>query len=365
MAKKAASLKILFLGEPDSPNTKSWIEGLRRQGCEVFLASARSEGNRDCFPIGNIKLPPRLRILTGVKSVRSLIKKLQPDILLAYRITSYGYLAAKTGFHPLVIAAQNEQIVYLPNPTFLRQKFLTYCAKYAIKRADLIHSWGGNITGGLKKFGAVEEKILTLHRGIDTSRFSKSENSRPFNEKTPVFISTRTLAPEYLIDRLLKAFAELVKKIPGARLEIAGSGSEEQFLKQLTVKLKIEDSVMFHGRMESDELLNLIRNSDFYISVIETEGISSSLIEAVVCGIIPIAIDMQASRQLIDNDTNGILIPSAEVGEIAEAMLSAVKQYQLLKEGSEKNAVKKNDKYDRTTNQKIFIDNYLQLLAEK
>ena len=165
-------MKILFLGEPDSPNTQSWIEGLRDAGCDVILASVRSDGSDGAIPIGNINLPPRIRILTGTRQLKKIIAKEKPDILLAYRVTSYGYLAAKTNFHPLVLAAQNEQIVYLPNPSFIRYKFLERCAEFAISKADLMHSWGKNITDGLIKFGANKNKILTLHRGIDIDSFT-------------------------------------------------------------------------------------------------------------------------------------------------------------------------------------------------
>ena len=277
-------MKILFLGEPGSANTNSWIEGLRDQGCDVHLASVRTDGSDGTIPIGSSIMPPRIRVLTGVHSLKQIIAKIKPDILIAYRITSYGYLAAKTKFHPLVLAAQNEQIVYLPNPSFLRRKFLEKCAKFAIKNGDLIHSWSENITQGLLKFGADKAKILTLHRGIDLDAFlsiSNNNNARQISEcdKKPVFISTRSLAPEYLIDKLIDAFKLVVDKIPDAKLEIAGSGSEEGVLKQQVENLKLTKSVTFHGNLNKISLINLISSSNIYVSLIQTEGLSSSLIE--------------------------------------------------------------------------------------
>ena len=365
MAKETNEIKILFLGEPNSPNTKSWIEGLRKEGCIVFPASVRTNGENGWYPIGNSKLPPRLRVLSGVASLKKLIKQIKPDILIAYRITSYGYLAAKSGFHPLVLAAQNEQIVYLPNPTYLRKTFLKNCAKYAIKKANLIHSWGNNITKGLKAFGAKDEKILTLHRGIDVNKFNLKSRNKVFDCKKPIFISTRTLAPEYLIDKLIEDFANLLEKIPEANLIIAGTGTEEGKLKQLASDLQISENIQFKGRVSHNTLLDLLNESDFYISVIATEGISSSLIESIACGLCPIAVNMSASKILIKDKINGFLIPSPKEDLICKTMLNAVYSYGDIKENILTNAKNIIKNYDRRTNQKKFISKYKKLIENE
>ena len=365
MAEETTALKILFLGEPSSPNTNSWIEGLEGAGCKVYPASVRKAGEANWYSIGNPKLPPRLRILTGVPSLKRLIKKLQPDIIIAYRVTSYGYLAARTGFHPLILAAQNEQIVYLPRPSYFRRKFLNFCVKYAIKRANLIHSWGKNITNGLKKFEAEEKKILTLHRGIDTVKFNLSLRKKEFDKLAPVFISTRTLAPEYLIDKLITGFGKFVKQNPKAQLIIAGTGTEEASLKELTKDLKLENNIIFKGRVNQNILLELLNASDFYISVIATEGISSSLIESIACGLCPIAVNMPASKILINDKENGLLIPCPKVELICNTMIEAVSIYDKIHKQIIKNAENIIRNYNRTLNQKKFINAYKAVIKNE
>ena len=354
-------MKILFLGEPESPNTQSWITGLRDQGCEVVLASVRTDGNGDALAIGNPGLPPRLRILSGVSHLKRIIAEIKPDILLAYRVTSYGYLAAKTGFHPLVIAAQNEQIVYLPNPTFLRRKFLEKCARYAIRKADFMHAWSENIAAGLVKFGADKDKILTLHRGIDMSIFSSDKKSH-LKDDAPVFISTRSLAPEYRIENVIEAFSLLHKQIPGAVLKIVGSGSEESRLKQLASDLNLTDAVCFLGRLPHHALVKELKESDIYISVIETEGMSSSLIEAAVCGVLPIVSDMPASRLIVEDGVNGFLLRECSSGHLHELMLGAVSDYNKMRDSVAENSRKVCRDFDRISNQKIFLERYRGLI---
>jgi glycosyltransferase involved in cell wall biosynthesis len=357
-------MKILFLCEPKSPNTVSWAEGLRAEGCEVFQASARTDGSDGSIPLGNPLLPPRLRILTATRQLRKIISEIKPDILLAYRITSYGYLAAKTGFHPLVLAAQNENIVFLPENAAIRRKLLTKFARFAIREADLIHSWGENITRGLLEFGAEPQKILTLHRGINLQPYNSPSFVRDntFNKDAPRFISTRSLAPEYLIDILLKAFRLVLDEIPGAVLDIVGSGSEELSLKNLAEQLNLGENIRFLGRVGNSEIPELLKNADIYISLIRTEGISSSLIEAVTAELFPVVSDMPASRLLVENNTNGLLLSGTSPESVAEKMIEAVGMLPDRRAALSENRKKISENYDRTGNQKIFIEKYRTLI---
>jgi len=360
---KREIMKILFLGEPESPNTQSWVEGLREEGCEVVLASVRTDGTGDALAIGNPNLPPRIRVLTGVSHLKKIISEVKPDIVLAYRVTSYGYLAAKSGFHPLVIAAQNEQIVYLPKPSKLRSAFLGRCAKFAISKADLMHAWADNIADGLVKFGADRSKIITMHRGIDMSIFGEGKSLK-FDKNAPVFISTRSLAPEYRIENVIEAFSLLLKQIPDATLKIIGSGSEEKQLKQLSCDLEIGTAVRFSGRVDHQRVVEELKESDVYISIIETEGMSSSLIESTACGLLPIVTDMPASRKLIKDGQNGFLINETGPEQLSEVMVSSVMEYEKMQSALSENAEKVKKEFDRKRNQKIFAKKYNELISK-
>lgn len=352
--------RILFLGEPTSTNTLSWVEGLREAGCDVKVASARSTVDKEIFPIGPVRLTPRARMLAGIEDLQRIIKKTSPDILIAYRITSYGYIAAKTSFKPLVLAAQNEQIVWTPEKSILRKMMLSHFARFAIKNADLIHAWGNNIKEGLMKFGADESKILVMHRGIDTEIYRPPVQRRIPNPANPIFISTRSLEKEYLIDRLLRAFSILLAKVPGAELKIAGEGSERKNLEELASTLKIREQVRFLGKLKKTEIAYELKKSDFYVSPIATEGISSSLIESCACGIVPIVADIPASKELVTNGENAILLKDNSIEELSAAMLRAPEEKEIY-ENAIRNAELVRNRYDRKINLGIFVSQYRKL----
>lgn len=356
-------MNILFLGEPQSPNTISWVEGLRALGCVVTIASARSDGRDGAYPIGPVSFPPRLRVLVGTSDIKKLIKKFNPDILIAYRVTSYGYLAARTGFHPLVLAAQNENIAFHPTHSNLRGKLLSYFAKYAIGRADLIHSWSVNVSKGLKRFDASDEQILQLHRGINTAVFKAPENW-DFQKTHIKLISTRALYPQYRIGDLIKAFSVFNSKYEDSSLVITGDGPMKQDLVELSKKLELLGKVVFTGRVSPEKVAKELKDADIYVSLIETEGLSSSLLEACSCGVFPIVADIPASRCLIEPGKNGMLLSNTSTAELAKALCSLIEKRELLKSGASFNAKLISEKFDREKNLRKFVEKYSSLIEK-
>ena len=362
MEPKDEKLKILFLGEPSSPNTVSFAEGLREAGCEVVLASTRTDGSDGAWPIGPVGMTPRLRALLGVGSVKRLISDIKPDLLLAYRVTSYGYLAASAGFHPMVLAAQNEKIVFLRKYSWWRERLLGRFARKAVRHADMMHAWGPNIRDGLLSFGADENKILTLHRGVDLSGLPSLGDKRGFDPEHPVFISTRSLYPEYRIDMLVEAFRRYRETVPGAKLRIAGDGSEADKISAMIRDVGLENSVAMLGRLSQEDLREELSEADIYVSIIGTEGVSSSLVEACASGILPVVMDMPASRLLVEDGGTGLLLDDASVDSVADAMRRAVDGFESMRPALIKNAKRTRENFNRRTNIQVFVDRYMELV---
>lgn len=356
-------MKILFLGEPDSANTKAWIAGMARLGCEVVTASVRVPHGSAALPLGPSRLPPRLRLLLGGRDLERIIKETNPDILIAYRVTSYGWLAARSGFHPLVVAAQNERIVD-DEGSLVRSLFLSRCARLSVAKADLIHAWSPNVLEGLKKFGDCEARTLVMHRGIDTSVFNTAVR-RPHGEGGAVrIVSTRSLCRIYAVNRLVEAFASVAAGNPSFRLDIAGDGPEKASLEALSLSLGVKDQVAFHGRLGPEQVASLLRDSDLYVSLTPTEGLSSSLLEACACGAFPIVRDIPASRCVVDDASTGLLLKDGSKEELSNALKEAIAKPELRRAAATANAAKVASLYDRDRNLSHFISQYRELSAK-
>ena len=127
-------------------------------------------------------------------------------MIIAERTTSYGFLAAISGMHPIAIAQQGRTDLWPEGSILL--PFKKFIQKHAFKKADLIHAWGPVMTISMKAIGVDMSKVLVLPKGIDLSLFSPTTNH---SNKIEAII-TRSLQPEYRHDSILKAFGILNQK---------------------------------------------------------------------------------------------------------------------------------------------------------
>lgn len=83
-------------------------------------------------------------------------------------------------------------------------------------------------------------------------------------------------------DVLLTAFARALAQCPQLRLNIGGSGQEEQRLKQQAADLGITHAVTFLGALQPEAVLDLMRNSDAFVLASRTETLRRGLYRSTV-----------------------------------------------------------------------------------
>jgi glycosyltransferase involved in cell wall biosynthesis len=345
-------MKIFFLGDSDHPNTQNWVKGLTTYGgCKVKIWSLP-------WPKGRFgSLNRFINFIWALIILRHKIKQFNPDLLIGYRLTSYGFIAAFTGIHPLVIAQQGETDVWPRHHWTTLIKSLL--ARFAIKRADLIHVWGKSMAQSVFELGGEMGKVLILPRGIDLSNFSINEE-KSF-EKIRIFAS-RSLHPDYGYDVIIQAIHSLKAAGIPVEFRIAGSGIEEYSLKKMVLNLNLDSEVVFLGRICNEALRNELNKSNVYISMPITEGVSASLLEAMACCCIPIVSDLPSNREWIDNGVNGFLVPVGDVRELTQILSFLWQHFEEFKPVLQKNKTLVEEYGSQKKNIEIFIEKYKQII---
>lgn len=345
-------IKILLLGDPMA-NTKQWIEGLEKYGNAKVV-------NWHLHERGKIK-----RIIEWFKTlltISSRVKNINPDIIIGYRLTSYGFLAAWSGFHPLILAAQGSTDVWPKNS--LSTPFKALLAKYAISRADMIHAWGEHMVPDIIKHGGKRDKILVMPRGVDTTRFFPPSNKEyNITKRTIVLSTTRGLYSEYGHMVILEAFKKLIDNNYKLELNIAGSGPEQQKMMDYITANNLQNYVHMLGFVHNDELPHLLRRTDIYLSMPDTEGVSNSLFEAMACGCLPIVSDLPANRSVIVNRETGLLVPVGNSTELYNSLITVINDPVLLTKAVERNNDYIQHKACLQNNIKTFIAAYTEMLT--
>jgi glycosyltransferase involved in cell wall biosynthesis len=304
-------MRIVFLGDTSHPNAQSWIRALEATtACTISTWS---------LPSGHGPMRRVIRVLAWVGAVlriRTVVSERSPDLLIAYRTTSYGFLGALSGFHPLVVAAQGETDVWPVDSIFISVK--RWMARFCLRKADLIHAWGEHMAQDQIALGAARDKILVRPRGVDLTRFFPPSDVERDQLR---MVCTRSLFPEYRHDLILDALAGLVRRGVPASLDLVGDGSRAADLKDQAVRLGIADRVRFHGRVDHERLPDLLRTCNVYVAMPTTEGVSASLLEAMACGCYPVVSDLTANRHWIVHGENGRLVKVDDGAALEDALM--------------------------------------------
>ena len=139
------------------------------------------------------------------------------------------------------------------------------------------------------------------------------------------------------IHNLLIALASITDKFPNAKLKIAGSSIDINYLESLNIiieKYNLQDAVEFLGRKSSEELVLLYQRCQIFIfpSTIETFG--NPLLEAMACGA-PVACSNTAAMPEIAKDA-ALYFNPAEPEDIARKIIQLTDDKVLLTSLSQK-----------------------------
>ncbi|MCR4031035.1 MULTISPECIES: glycosyltransferase [Flavobacterium] len=344
--------KILFLGESYRADAITWMKGLKEFGDFDIITWELQTPNTSRFK-------RILEYFFAPITIRKIIKKEKPDMVIAERTTSYGFLAAISGSKTIAIAQQGRTDLWPEDSAlYLYKKIIQ---KYAFKKAHLIHAWGPVMAIHMKETGVDMNKVVILPKGIDLSLFTPSTN----NSNKIEAIVTRSLQPEYRHDSILKAFGILNQKGIDFSLTIVGDGTRLQFLKDLTKELQLENKVIFTGRIPNTELPKLLQQSNIYISMPITEGVSASLFEAMACNCFPVVSDIPGNQSWITHRENGQLVGIDNIEMLAEELVWSFENPEIRNQAIIQNRkfVEENANYD--LNMKIISQKYHELLNSK
>lgn len=345
--------KILFLGETYRADAITWMNGLREFGdFEIITWELKTPSNSNLNRILRI-----FEFLFAIFKIKKISRLQKPDMIIAERTTSYGFLAALSGVKPVAIAQQGRTDLWPEKSFSFHLKKMIQ--KYAFQKADLIHAWGPVMTVSMKERNVAMKKVLVLPKGIDLKKFKNINSANPSKINAVV---TRSLLPEYRHDTILKAFSLLNEKGIDFSLTIIGDGNQLTNLKDLARNLNIEKKVNFTGRIANTELPKILQASNFYISMPITEGVSASLFEAMACNCFPIVTDIAGNRSWIQHRKNGQLIPIDDYEKLASELIWSFENKDFREEAVVKNRkfVEKNADYN--INMKIISERYHELI---
>lgn len=166
--------------------------------------------------------------------------------------------------------------------------------------------------------------------GIDTSKFTIFKTGRDekrrelrFEKEDFILLSVGELIPRKNHEVVLKALSEMKAKCGLDKIHylICGRGQLEHYLKDLAVKLGIEDHVHFLGyRGDISDICNC---SDVFVFMSLQEGLPVALMEAMACGLPVICTEIRGNVDLVTNGVSGVYAAN-DPADLGDKMINAM-----------------------------------------
>ena len=128
---------------------------------------------------------------------------------------------------------------------------------------------------------------------------------------------------------LLKAMPRILNRLPNAKLVIVGTGPLQNWLKNLTKRLKIEGSVIFTGALPRID--GILKTFSVFVLCSKSEAFGISILEAMKAHVPVIATRVGGIPEIIINNRNGILVESGDAKKLAVAVMKLLNDKKLQK----------------------------------
>jgi glycosyltransferase involved in cell wall biosynthesis len=182
----------------------------------------------------------------------------------------------------------------------------------------------------VEKFDQRESPVI--YRGLDLETLEKMAPDLEFQKKYAGKIIITWVGRLYKWKGVEKSI-EAVKKLPEEVknkivFAVIGNGEDFSYLKKISEK---ESAIEMVGAVTREKAIGILKISNIYLHSSEPGGgLSTSLLEAMLCGATVVATPHEGADEVIENRKNGILTKSANQEEVKKHIEDLVKNQEML-----------------------------------
>jgi len=236
------------------------------------------------------------------------------------------------------------------------------------KKADYIQAISNHLADFGRRHGA-RCPIEVVSNGVDVDKFQilnpKSQiNSNNQNLKFKTIITTSRLVYKNGIDILIRAVAVIASPDGNSmssdginsakqsqehhdiKLQILGSGSDEEKLKKLAKDLKVEEKIQFLGHIEPEKISEYLKEADIFVRMSRSEGLGNSFLEAMAAGLPVIGTNVGGIPDFLQDGKTGLFANIDDPADCAQKIKQLMENLDLRRRLSENGRKLVEEKYN-------------------
>jgi L-malate glycosyltransferase len=320
------------------------------------------------FPFTKKGFPPYLPLdkITWFRGIRKecsrVIKDINPDLVHAHGTEgAYSLIGINSGYKTIISIQGIINIIQKYDHT-VSLFFQNFIESYCIRK-NKYFGYRTKFDSGYVKSVNPSAKLLYLPEAISPWFFNYSWN---LNEsKSLLFVGN--LLKRKGIEVLLRAFPVIKKTHPNCILKVIGGGSPEylSYLKNMAIKLGINDHIIWYGSLSSIEIAEELTKTSIFVLPTFIDNSPNSLAEAMAVGVPCIASDIGGVPSMIKDGYDGMLVKPKDINDLAHKinLLLSDQQLQLNLSENARNTAKERNFPPKVA--EITLNVYEQLIKEQ
>jgi glycosyltransferase involved in cell wall biosynthesis len=273
-----------------------------------------------------IPITPRTEMdLSAAWRLSRVLKRLQPDIIHAHdpHGVAMASLALSLGTSSsgiaAVLVASRRVDFHLKGNSFSRWKH---------RQVDCFIAASEAIRQMLISDGVCPERTTTVHEGIDLAHVQAAPRVNVHEtfwlpHQAPVVGNVAALVPHKGQRHLVDAAHLVVREMPDARFVILGEGELREHLERQIRDHHLEKHVLLPGFRT--DVLGCIKDFDLFAMSSVTEGLGTSLLDAMACSRAIVATRAGGIPEIVEDGATGCLVPPRDPAAMAREIVRLLK----------------------------------------
>ena len=230
---------------------------------------------------------------------------------------------------------------------------------FSIKKSDIVVTPSQHLKNFILNLG-FKNKIEIINNGVHIPE----ENTNIFtNDQINITIVSRLVSHKN-IKKIIRAISDL--NDPLIYLNIIGDGPELNQLQKISLESNNKDNIIFHGKLNRDEIDHIFLNSDIYIQASNYEGLPHSLLEAMSYGIPVLCTPVGECKEILGNEDRGYILDlPVSKNNIKSKISQIIGEKDIANKKGERGKDFINEKYNLTNSFNLYKNLFTRLLEEE
>lgn len=213
-----------------------------------------------------------------------------------------------------------------PTATGLKRRVLMMTDRITCACATHVIPEGQGVMDDLRRGGITRKPMRVLGygnvMGVDMARFSTARFAQHERCGVFTFLFVGRMVRDKGINELVAAFVRLHAHHPSTRLVLVGNyeRSLDPVSDDTQGLIGTNDAIDACGPKYGDDLLQMYVDADCFVMPSYREGFPNTVLEAGAMGLPSIVTDINGSREIIENEKNGLIVPSKNADALYNAM---------------------------------------------